>query len=407
MKEEMTESIKSTTVKIHEGISLFTACKNRGENLEKALKTWLRFPEIDEIILVDWASDLSLEPLVERYQDGRIVLAVVSDQEKWILTQAFNLAARLTTCDKIFKIDADVEILTGFFEQHILQPGIFYAGNWINQRNENEQYLNGMVYLYRDDFFRVNGYNEFIQMYGWDDDDLYGRLQAQGLKRVDISNDTLHHIEHEHRTIHQDATRALFSLPDSERAVIQILMNRYISRQMEPWSSKQTMRDFRMEQRGDNHILCDPLIDDNRVIPPELWEISRVVAVKDRMNQLGFSLLPEIFSGDEDGGLEKLYRLYISDEKGGTVKTVLHAIENKLHHYSQEAATHQQLLKSVERELKAVSADFEVEKERVVNLEDQINQLHRSWTWRIGRVLVSIIAVPLRLFLGLVAKKRR
>ncbi len=400
----MSKTINDTAVNIREGISVFTACMNRGGNLEKALRSWLAFPDIQEIIIVDWSSDESLTPLVKKYQDGRIVLAIVRDQKKWILTHAFNLAARLTTHDKIFKIDADVEILPGFFEKHVLRPGIFFTGNWANQRNENEQYLNGMIYLYRDDFFRVNGYNEYIQMYGWDDDDLYGRLQNQGLRRGDISNDTLHHIGHEHRTFHQDATRDIFSLPDSERAIIQILMNRFISQEMEPWSVKRTMRDFRIEKQMDNLVTCYPLEYESRLIPPELWEVSRIVAVRDRLNQLGFSILPEIFFGTADSDLEKIYHFYMDKVQGDTLKTVLQTIENRLQSGREETETFKQLLKSAEDEVLSTRLALEAEQEKSLNLDKQVDELHRSYSWRIGHGLIRIVAVPVQFFSGLIHK---
>ena len=55
--------------KIGRGISLITAVKNRSENLEKALDTWVRFDKIDEIIIVDWSSDKSIKPLIEKYNN--------------------------------------------------------------------------------------------------------------------------------------------------------------------------------------------------------------------------------------------------------------------------------------------------------------------------------------------------
>ena len=57
---------------IKEGISLITAVKNRSEKLEKILPNWLSFPEINEIIIVDWDSDNSIEPIIQKYQNEKI-----------------------------------------------------------------------------------------------------------------------------------------------------------------------------------------------------------------------------------------------------------------------------------------------------------------------------------------------
>ena len=93
------------------GISLFTAIKNRHDNFEEVLQSWLMHKQINEIIIVDWDSEKSLAPLIQKYQDGRIILAEVKNQPKWVLSIAFNLSARLTTRNHLLKMDADVKLM--------------------------------------------------------------------------------------------------------------------------------------------------------------------------------------------------------------------------------------------------------------------------------------------------------
>ena len=38
--------------------SIICACMNREENLKKSLQSWLSFGEMDEIIIVDWSSNI-------------------------------------------------------------------------------------------------------------------------------------------------------------------------------------------------------------------------------------------------------------------------------------------------------------------------------------------------------------
>jgi len=47
-------NLNPLNTEIKEGISLITAVKNRKESFKEALKTWVAFEEIDEIIIVDW-----------------------------------------------------------------------------------------------------------------------------------------------------------------------------------------------------------------------------------------------------------------------------------------------------------------------------------------------------------------
>ena len=42
------------------------------------------------------------------------------------------------------------------------------------------------MYVYNSDFFRVNNYNEYITSYGWDDSDLYQRIQSADIIRKDL-----------------------------------------------------------------------------------------------------------------------------------------------------------------------------------------------------------------------------
>ena len=56
-----TINLNLTENKIREGTSVFTICKNRNENFEKALATWVKYDNIDEIVVVDWNSDVPLK----------------------------------------------------------------------------------------------------------------------------------------------------------------------------------------------------------------------------------------------------------------------------------------------------------------------------------------------------------
>jgi GT2 family glycosyltransferase len=75
-----------------------------------------------------------------------------------------------------------------FFQKNKLQKGMFFEGVG--------PCLGGLMYIYREDFDAVNGYNEYIQTYGYDDIDLYDRLQAMGLKKIGTEEGTAIHLPH-------------------------------------------------------------------------------------------------------------------------------------------------------------------------------------------------------------------
>ncbi|MDP1622346.1 MAG: galactosyltransferase-related protein [Bacteroidales bacterium] len=301
---------------VMEGVSIFTAIKNRKESFEEPLKTWLAQDQIDEIIIVDWDSNQSLVQMVEKYQNGKIFLAVVKDQPKWILSFAYNLAARLTTRNHILKIDADVKILPGFFDMHVIEPGKFYCGNWRIRRNDNEMHLNGITFLHRDDFFKVNGYNEYIKFYGWDDSDLYRRLETAGVKRNDFDLDTLYHIPHGNRTLFQDQRNYLQSIPEEERATFATFVNRHLGNTYGKWSPSRKMMEFSITPQNDHLITCcQSGIDENPITPALILE-SETVALRERLELLGTTYSEDLLKKLTREELLELYMRHFLKKPG-------------------------------------------------------------------------------------------
>ncbi|KAK1868428.1 hypothetical protein I4F81_010916 [Pyropia yezoensis] len=63
-------------------------------------------------------------------------------------------------------------------------------------RDDNELHLNGAAVVGRADFWAVGGYDERLQAYGYDDEDLYARLAGRGLARLNVSYDAIWHVPH-------------------------------------------------------------------------------------------------------------------------------------------------------------------------------------------------------------------
>jgi hypothetical protein len=386
MSSNYSYHLHPTIKTVSPGISLITAVKNRTETLAEALPTWINQPEIDEIVIVDWDSDQSLVPLIEKYQNGKINLAIVKDQSKWILSHAFNLAARLATKSQILKFDADVKILPGFFKNHSLNPGHFYSGNWAKGRDENEKHLNGIVFLNRSDFFNVNGYNEFIKSYGWDDSDLYERLEFSGLKRVDFILDTMSHIQHENRTTLQDKTNFLLNIPDVERASINILINRYITNHYERWSVNHKMTGFVIKAKGNNTFLCSQLGEDKNIIPITMNHESEFIAIKERMDQLGFRIdtdLDKHFTFDE---IKALYYLILSKETIPENKVLFELINKYNYHFSFNVKQRNEGFQQLSAEVAAKDYKISEQNEQIREL-DQIRKEIDMARWDHNQIL--------------------
>lgn len=356
---------------IEKGISLCTAIKNRAEIFEDALKTWVKHDEIDEIIIVDWTSDESLLPLVQKYQNGKIFLARVENQEKWILAPAFNLAARLTSKDKILKLDADVKLLPGFFQKHELKTGMFYSGDWRKARNENETHLNGNLFLYRTDFFKVNGYNEFFKTYGWDDTDLFSRLESLDLERQCFDFDTLHHIDHRGRMAFQSPSKKLQNLSDEEWSRLNIFINRYISKKVAPWSVNKGMLNFEVSRKDDCLIQCWQQGEDENIIPEALMREAEIEAIKERMKELKINLPDKIEENLTNEDYILLFNLYLSE--------VASKQNNKSFSFIQRVFdSYIEMTKLKNDELEAISKKLEAQQEERDNARLQTEQLLRE-----------------------------
>lgn len=274
-------------VKIRDGISLFVCCMNRNSNLAQALPTWLESPEIDEIVVLDWSSNEPVKNILDQYNDQRIILARVENQKRWIAARAFNLAARLTTRTQMVKMDADTKISSDFFRIHKLKPGTFMTGNWRKARNENEKHLFGITYLYRADFFKINGFNEQLTLYGWADSDLFERLESIGLQQVDFNLDTLNHIKHENRVKNQQHSLGK-NIRDDVVAGFGIQRNRYICKNLLPWNQSFEMTDFEVRVINKNLFSCYQINNTEKyTIPDDLVKQAEKYALR---NILSFSL---------------------------------------------------------------------------------------------------------------------
>lgn len=369
--------INPAVTDITPGISLFTAIKNRHEMLKESLISWIQHDSILEIIIVDWSSDESVRPLVEKLQNGKITLVTVPDQKTWILSSAFNLAARFTSHDKILKTDADVIISPSFFEVHRLKPGSFFTGNWKIARNPGEKHLHGTFFAYRDDFFAVNGYNEYIKSYGWDDIDLYQRLDGLQLQHLDIDLNTLHHRDHEMRTSAQGHMNFLENDSDHERSLLNSCINKFLSESTPRWGPENLMMQFEIANVDEHCLVANQCHADVNVVPEILLHECEKQGILLRFTELGAGLSADLLRALTREDLIALLNLYFARAKSSKQADNYNLIKKISNKY---------IFDITGRDRKIDELNIKIQNQSV-----QLASVYGSYSWKVGHSIFSLL----------------
>tara|TARA_R110000868_G_scaffold386689_1_gene655050 strand:- start:263 stop:3136 length:2874 start_codon:yes stop_codon:yes gene_type:complete len=210
-------------------VSIICACKNRYDALKISLNSWVMFDEVKEIIIVDWSSDKSIENLLNL--DDRIKIIRVNDKKYFNLSQPLNLAASLTTGEYILKLDCDYIInpYYNFFENYKVNDNSFVTGNpaykspeyldengicsvdysrmsaddyteYVNSYSHYFKYLKGLLFVSKEHFLKIGGFDEDIESYGWEDGEIIKRLEKLNLEHKKMNYDyNVIHIPHPDR----------------------------------------------------------------------------------------------------------------------------------------------------------------------------------------------------------------
>ena len=195
-------SLSTPRGRSHLPVHLIAACSNRLSALRASLPTWLAVAELSSVTVVDWGSD---EPMHERLRDelelldGRLRLVRLTERREWMLPTAVNLALHflpLDTPSLLLKVDCDTLLHPDFVAQHPLIEQRFYAGEARKARNENELHLSGVLLVPTLELLAVNGYDERLQSYGYEDTNVVERLRAANLTPLPLRYQYIQHQKH-------------------------------------------------------------------------------------------------------------------------------------------------------------------------------------------------------------------
>jgi glycosyltransferase involved in cell wall biosynthesis len=175
-------------------VSIITTCKGRLHHLRRSLPRFLAQPEAEAIVVDYDCPDRTAEVVAREFPAARVV--AVTDRPNFAISEARNLGAAAAAAEWLAFIDADIVIAPDFHARLAprLQPGAFYR---FPPRGRASS-LWGSCVMRRDDFLAVGRYDEAMQGYGGDDQDMYFRLALAGLQPQWLDFDLLSEvIEHD------------------------------------------------------------------------------------------------------------------------------------------------------------------------------------------------------------------
>jgi len=175
-----------------DSVSLCTTCMDWNKFLMLALPTWAQFP-FQEVIIVDWGSKTPVMESIKNLKIDMNLKVIRVDYKKYFnLGKARNVGARECSGDYILFIDSDIKLNDDFRKDLVLDQNIFYRGHW----KITGYSTNGSCLIANKAFAGINGYSEYMECWGAEDDDLYTRLTQEGSKEFIFKKNSMEHIEH-------------------------------------------------------------------------------------------------------------------------------------------------------------------------------------------------------------------
>ncbi len=180
-------------------LCFLTTCMGRLTQLRQTLPA-VAAQRDSSCVVVDYSCpDRCGEWVEANYPQVRVVR--IEGQSRFNRSIAANAGSKAVDAPWICIFDADVVFAPSFVEQALplFRPGSFYvASPW------SDPGIVGTFVCRREDFQRVDGFDEVYEGWGDSDLDMYQALQEIGLTQGGFSSSLLRHLEHD------DASRVRF-----------------------------------------------------------------------------------------------------------------------------------------------------------------------------------------------------
>lgn len=159
-------------------ISIVTAVMNRPERAIRCVRSWLHHDIFDEIILIDWSSEIPLDSFEELKSNEKLNIIRVEGKEEFNLGQAYNYGILSTKNELILKIDIDHVLGLGSFIQFLKKAIDSIESKYITGR-KGRGYYHGLSFFRKSDFIEAGLFNENLNGWGYDNEDLYNRMNKK------------------------------------------------------------------------------------------------------------------------------------------------------------------------------------------------------------------------------------
>ena len=181
-------------------ITFVTTCRGRLAHLRETLPTFAGQPDAAVVIVDYGCPDASGDWVEANFPQVEVVRS--PESPRFELARARNLGAARVRSPWICFIDADTRVEAAFSEQlkPLLAPGCFYRAR---SRNPNTW---GTAVCTAEDFEDIGGYDEVIEGWGKEDEDLYARLVMAGVRCLSFPGELVHAVTHSdtERVAHYD-----------------------------------------------------------------------------------------------------------------------------------------------------------------------------------------------------------
>lgn len=177
-------------------ISFCTVSMNRLHHLEKTLpkniKDNLSYSNLEFVVLnygsKDGLDDWMNHQMLEYRKKGIIQYYITNEPSFFLRSHSKNVAAKQATGDIICNVDADNFIGEGFAEYvNEIFTGRKDCYMTVDRLNSAPDFY-GRICLRKKDFWAINGYDESMVGYGFEDYDMWNRLEIIGKNAVYIDD---------------------------------------------------------------------------------------------------------------------------------------------------------------------------------------------------------------------------